>query len=80
MSPRPRMGVVVSVEIDAGTVRRGDQLMVGGQAFTVQDMTALAGGGKRLHFGGGDSLTMTRTTVLWAARVVDPRAMGRGFR
>ncbi|MDT0447319.1 hypothetical protein [Streptomyces johnsoniae] len=71
--PQGQVGVVVSVEIDAGTVRRGDQVMIGGRPFVVEDMTALAGGGKRLLFGGGNSLTVARATVLWAARMVDPR-------
>ncbi|ARQ70895.1 hypothetical protein [Streptomyces marincola] len=66
-------GVLVSVEVDAHTVRRGDQIMVGGQAFTVSDMTALASGRKRLTFDSGETFVLHRTTVLWAARRVDPR-------
>ncbi|MDT0346874.1 hypothetical protein [Streptomyces litchfieldiae] len=67
----------VGVEVDAGTVRRGDQVMVGGQAFTVADMTTLPRGGKRLHFATGETLTMRRTTVLWATRRYDPRLRRR---
>ncbi|ARQ69697.1 hypothetical protein [Streptomyces marincola] len=66
-------GVLVAVEIDAMTVRRGDQIMIGGQAFTVRDMTAIGLGRKRLEFASGETLVMGRTTVLWAARRVSPR-------
>ncbi|ARQ68382.1 hypothetical protein [Streptomyces marincola] len=66
-------GVLVAVEISAANVRRGDQVMVGGQAFTVRDMIAVTGGGKRLEFTSGEFLTMRSTTVLWAARRVSPR-------
>ncbi len=69
----PPVGVLVAVEVDAVTVRCGDQVMVGGQAFVVSDMTNAAAGGKRLRFRTGESFTMCRTTVLWAARRVDPR-------
>ncbi|WP_326596466.1 hypothetical protein [Streptomyces sp. NBC_01803] len=68
---------MVSVEIDTGTVRRGDRIMVGGHVFTVEDMTALPQGGKRLDFASGESLTMRPTTVLWATRQVDPRRPAR---
>ncbi|UCM87476.1 hypothetical protein [Streptomyces marincola] len=64
------------MEIDAGTVRRGDQLMIGGQAFVVEDMTSMAHGAKRLIFTTGETFTLRRTTVLWAARCVDPRRRG----
>ncbi|MGK5534368.1 hypothetical protein [Streptomyces sp. URMC 129] len=67
------MGVMVSVEVDAATVRRGDQLMVGGHVCTVADMVALPQGGKRLDFASGESLTMRPVTVLWVTRCVDPR-------
>ncbi|UCM92014.1 hypothetical protein [Streptomyces marincola] len=70
-------GVLVAVEIDAATVRRGDQVMIGAQAFTVRDLLALAGGAKRLVFDSGDSFVMGSRTVLWAARRVDPRRRGR---
>ncbi|MDT0446663.1 hypothetical protein [Streptomyces johnsoniae] len=66
-------GVLVSVEVDAATIARGDQIMIGGQTFTVTDMTALRGGAKRVVFTGGESLVMTRFTVLWAARRHNPR-------
>ncbi|MGK5534366.1 hypothetical protein [Streptomyces sp. URMC 129] len=65
-------GVIVSVEVDATTVRRGDQLMVGGAVFTVQDMTTVPQGGKRLDFTTGESLVLRATTVLWVARRVRP--------
>ncbi|MDT0343071.1 hypothetical protein [Streptomyces litchfieldiae] len=76
--PAPRIAtppapVLVSVEVNARTVLRGDQLMVGGQAFTIHDMTALGPDRKRLAFATGETLTMTPTTVLWAARHLDPR-------
>ncbi|WP_159001204.1 hypothetical protein [Streptomyces sp. SBT349] len=68
-----RAGVLVSVEIDAGSVRRGDQVMIGGWPFTVRDIVALPHGRKRLDFGDGESLIMGRRTVLWAARLRNPR-------
>ncbi|MGK5532885.1 hypothetical protein [Streptomyces sp. URMC 129] len=64
----PSAGVMVTVEVDASTVRRGDQLMIGGQVFTVSDMIALAQGAKRLEFTTGESFTMRPTTVLWITR------------
>ncbi|MDT0342675.1 hypothetical protein [Streptomyces litchfieldiae] len=66
-------GVVISVEVDAGTIRRGDQVVIGGQPFTVLEMTALPRGGKRLGFASGETFTMRRDTILWAAHRVDPR-------
>ncbi|ONK12872.1 hypothetical protein STBA_36270 [Streptomyces sp. MP131-18] len=51
--------------------------MVGGQAWVVLDMVSIGRGGKRLHFAGGESLTMSRTTVLWAARRISPRQARR---
>ncbi|ONK11022.1 hypothetical protein [Streptomyces sp. MP131-18] len=66
-------GVLVSVEVDAATIARGDQIMIGGHTFTVTDMTAMRGGAKRLVFSSGESFVMTRTTVLWAARRHTPR-------
>ncbi|MDT0341736.1 hypothetical protein [Streptomyces litchfieldiae] len=72
----PTAPVLVSIGVDARTVRRGDQLMIGGQAFTVSDMTALGPGRKRLRFATGEILTMNATTVLWAARRIDPRLRG----
>ncbi|ARQ69485.1 hypothetical protein [Streptomyces marincola] len=72
-------GVLVSVEIDARTVAIGDQVMVGGQALTVHDMTAMSQGRKRLVFATGESFVMGRATVLWASRRVDPR-IGRARR
>ncbi|MDT0343053.1 hypothetical protein [Streptomyces litchfieldiae] len=54
--------------------------MIGGQPFTVLDMTTLAGGAKRLAFASGETFTMRPTTVLWAARRFDPRLSRRRFR
>ncbi|ONK11049.1 hypothetical protein [Streptomyces sp. MP131-18] len=70
-------GVLVAVEVDATTIARGDQVMVGGQTFTVTDMTAMRGGAKRLVFSSGESFVMTRTTTLWAARRHIPLRLGR---
>ncbi len=67
------VGVQIAVEVDAGSVRRGDQLMVGGQCFTVEDMVTMAHGSKRLLFTSGESFTMRPTTVLWASRRASPR-------
>ncbi len=47
--------------------------MIGGHVFTVADLTTMRGGAKRLVFASGESFVMTRTTVLWAARRVNPR-------
>ncbi|MDT0342073.1 hypothetical protein [Streptomyces litchfieldiae] len=69
--------VVLSVEIDAGTVQRGDQVMIGGQQFTVRDMHTLASSRKRLEFATGETFTMAPTTILWAARRVPPRLLLR---
>ncbi|MDT0442498.1 hypothetical protein [Streptomyces johnsoniae] len=69
----PTARILVSVEVDVHTVRRGDQLMVGGQPFTIRDMTALGPDRKRLTFTTGEILTMNATTILWAARHIDPR-------
>ncbi|UCM90989.1 hypothetical protein [Streptomyces marincola] len=71
------VGVQIAVEVDARTVRRGDQLMIGGQCFTVGDMTALGPGRKRLLFTTGETFTLHARTVLWAARLVDPRLRRR---
>ncbi|MDT0307659.1 hypothetical protein RM780_11880 [Streptomyces sp. DSM 44917] len=66
--------VVEQVVVDPVTVRCGDQILVGGQVFTVRDMRALPRGGKRLDFHDGTSFTMRPTTVLWASR---PRRLRR---
>ncbi|MDT0310521.1 hypothetical protein RM780_26765 [Streptomyces sp. DSM 44917] len=73
--------IMEGVTVDASTVRLGDQILVGGQCYTVTDMTALPRGGRRLEFNGGESFTMRATTVLWATRrrpVAPPRG-GRGL-
>ncbi|RKN05246.1 hypothetical protein [Streptomyces radicis] len=61
---------MVAVEVTASTIKCGDQLVIGGTPFMVCDMTALAGGGKLLHFAGGESFHMGCFTVLWASRHV----------
>ncbi|UCM87912.1 hypothetical protein [Streptomyces marincola] len=70
-------GVLISVEVDATTVAVGDQIMIGGQCHTVQDMIATGPGRKRLLFTTGETFTMQRTTILWAARRTDPRLRNR---
>ncbi|WP_049580377.1 hypothetical protein [Streptomyces sp. SBT349] len=65
--------VLVSVEVDATTVRRGDEIMIGGQIFTVSDLTAAPRGGKRLEFASGETFLLRPHTVLWAARRISPR-------
>lgn len=60
--------VVDQVTVDAGSVRCGDQIMVGGQVLTVRDMVALPRGGRRLEFVSGETFTMRASTVVWAAR------------
>ncbi|RKN55071.1 hypothetical protein D7231_34845, partial [Streptomyces klenkii] len=59
--------------VDAGSVRCGDQLLVGGQALTVVDMAALPRGGRRLTFGTGETFTMGPATVVWATRTIPVR-------
>ncbi|WP_326597705.1 hypothetical protein [Streptomyces sp. NBC_01803] len=71
------VGVIVTVEVDASTVQRGDQLMVGGYLFTVSDMITLAQGAKRLEFTTGESFTMRPPTILWATRRSPARRRGR---
>ncbi|MDT0310676.1 hypothetical protein RM780_27595 [Streptomyces sp. DSM 44917] len=66
-------GMHVPVTVDATSVRVGDQLLVGGQVFTVRDMTALPRGGRRLDFHDGTSYTMRRATVLYVTRLVAVR-------
>ncbi|RBM12695.1 hypothetical protein [Streptomyces sp. PT12] len=61
-------GSLVSVQVNAATVRRHDHLVIGGQAFVVTDLTTMTRGRKRLEFHDGQSLTISATTVLWAAR------------
>ncbi len=74
---RPGAGVQVAVEVNAATVRRGDQLMIGGQVFTISDLTSMQRGAKRLHFASGETLTLQPATILWAARRTDPRRGAR---
>ncbi len=69
----PGACVLVSVEVDARSVQRGDQLIIGGQAFTVSNMTATGPGRKRLEFSTGEMFMMNPYTVLWATRRIDPR-------
>ncbi|MDT0344549.1 hypothetical protein [Streptomyces litchfieldiae] len=71
-------GVLMAIEVDAATIRIGDQLMIGGQAFTVLDMVTMGVDVKRLHFASGETFTMRRDTVLWATRRIDPRLRRRG--
>ncbi|MGK5533315.1 hypothetical protein [Streptomyces sp. URMC 129] len=68
----PSPYVLITVEIDTNTVRRGDQLLLGGHVFTVRDLTALPSGSRRLDFTTGETFIMSRTTVLWATRRVRP--------
>ncbi|UCM88503.1 hypothetical protein [Streptomyces marincola] len=70
-------GVQVAVEVNAATVRRGDQLMIGGQVFVISDLTSMHRGAKRLHFTSGESMTLHPSTILWAARRTDPRIARR---
>ncbi|MDT0305385.1 hypothetical protein RM780_00190 [Streptomyces sp. DSM 44917] len=65
------------VLVDPRTVRCGDTILVGGPALTVENMTLLGLGARRLEFGGGETFTMRPATALWASRKVDPRR-GRG--
>ncbi|RKN61919.1 hypothetical protein D7231_32120 [Streptomyces klenkii] len=60
--------VMDQVMVDPGSIRLGDQIVIGGQALLVQDMVALPHGGRRLEFASGESFTMRASTILWAAR------------
>ncbi|MDT0307282.1 hypothetical protein RM780_09935 [Streptomyces sp. DSM 44917] len=60
--------ITEGVTIDPTSVRIGDQLLIGGQVFTIRNMTALPYGSRRLDFHDGTSFTMRRHTVLWAVR------------
>ncbi|WP_049575088.1 hypothetical protein [Streptomyces sp. SBT349] len=71
--------VAVPLEVDVYSVRRGDEVMIGAQPFTVQDMFALANGRRRLEFTGGEAFTMNRTTVLWITRRVSPARRRRAY-
>ncbi|MDT0306341.1 hypothetical protein RM780_05120 [Streptomyces sp. DSM 44917] len=65
--------IAVPVLVDTKSVRRGDQLLVGGQAFTVVDILGQPRGGKRLDLGDGVQLVIQPNTVLYATRTVRPR-------
>ncbi|MDT0309959.1 hypothetical protein RM780_23825 [Streptomyces sp. DSM 44917] len=69
--------IAVPVLVGCGSVRQGDSILIGGQAFTVTDMATLPRGGKRLHFPGGETFTMSPATILYATRRVTPEARGR---
>ncbi|RKN54954.1 hypothetical protein D7231_34925 [Streptomyces klenkii] len=64
--------IAIGVTVDIHSIRVGDQLMLGGQVFTVRDMIALRHGDRRLEFTGGESFTMRPHTVLYATRAVRP--------
>ncbi len=65
--------VEIAVEITASTVQINDRIMIGSFLYSVRNMRALPGGGKRLTFHSGETFTMTRSTIMWAARNADPR-------
>ncbi|MDT0306950.1 hypothetical protein RM780_08230 [Streptomyces sp. DSM 44917] len=65
--------VPVTLVVDAGTVRRGDEILMGGQVLTVRDLRAVGRGGRFLEFASGETFTMRPSTVLWATRRVSPR-------
>ncbi|MDT0307414.1 hypothetical protein RM780_10610 [Streptomyces sp. DSM 44917] len=67
-------GIMEQVMVDSSTVRRGDEILIGGQAYAVSDMVALPRGGRRLEFASGESFTMRASTVMWATR---RRSLGR---
>jgi tartrate dehydratase beta subunit/fumarate hydratase class I family protein len=72
--------IAIGITVDTRTIRVGDQLLFGGQAFTVRDMTALPHGGRRLDFTSGESFTMRARTVLYATRAVRPTPDTTGAR
>ncbi|MGX1975464.1 hypothetical protein [Streptomyces kronopolitis] len=68
----PKAGVVgQTIEVTSGTIRPGDVLNIGGQAFQVLNLIELPAQGKALRFTTGEVLNMhskTRLTVVRAAR------------
>ncbi|MDT0306886.1 hypothetical protein RM780_07905 [Streptomyces sp. DSM 44917] len=69
-------GIMEQVMVDASSVRRGDEILIGGQAYAVVDMAALPRGGRRLEFASGESFTMRASTVMWATRRRVPARAG----
>ncbi|WP_329148440.1 hypothetical protein OIU91_20290 [Streptomyces sp. NBC_01456] len=71
MTP-PKAGVVgQTTEVTSGTIRPGDVLHIGGQAFQVLNLIELHAQDKALRFTTGEVLNMhskTRLTVVRAAR------------
>ncbi|ONK12241.1 hypothetical protein [Streptomyces sp. MP131-18] len=65
--------VEISVEITVSTVQVNDRIMIGGMLYSVRDMKTAPGGRKQLLFHSGETFTMLRSTIMWAARNVDPR-------
>ncbi len=65
--------VEIAVEITVSTVQINDRVMIGGMLYSVRDMKAAPGGRKQLVFHSGETFTMLRSTIMWAARNVDPR-------
>jgi hypothetical protein len=64
--------VTSRLQVTAATVQRGDIIAVGGQPLQVADMVTVPGGGKRLVFVTGETLTLTQHTQLRVARLVPP--------
>ncbi|WP_405804831.1 hypothetical protein [Streptomyces sp. NBC_01187] len=60
----------VAVQVNAGSLRQGDVIQVGGQPMTVLDLHHVAGGAKRILFKGGETLTITPRTKLVVLRTV----------
>ncbi|MDT0308006.1 hypothetical protein RM780_13670 [Streptomyces sp. DSM 44917] len=72
---RERAGrpVVISGTVDAATVRRGDQVLVGGAVWTVHDIAGAPGGCRWLEFESGERMLMRPHTVFYATRSTRPR-------
>ncbi|MFF9769941.1 hypothetical protein ACIGXF_04675 [Streptomyces sp. NPDC053086] len=65
----PGGALVVTVEVTATTVQRGDVIQLGGTACRVMDLIQLPQGAKRLLFESGELLTIHTRTRLAAVRV-----------
>ncbi|WP_030607980.1 hypothetical protein [Streptomyces achromogenes] len=65
----PGGALVVTVEVTATTVQRGDVIQLGGRACRVMDLFELPQGAKRLLFESGELLTIHTRTRLVAVRV-----------
>ncbi|MDT0309076.1 hypothetical protein RM780_19225 [Streptomyces sp. DSM 44917] len=62
------VAVVVSLTVDARSVRRGDEVMVGGVPWRVRDIVGAPAGCKWLEFESGERMLMRPYTAFYASR------------